>query len=75
MPNPGDLLKLMGFKNKFQSAHPRFTAFIGDVARMGVNEGDIIEVSLIKADGTKTTANMKVNADDVAMVNEIKSMR
>lgn len=75
MPNPADLMKLMGMKNKFQASHPKFVAFLGDVARKGVNEGDIIEVSLIKGDGTKTTANMKVTADDVAMVNDLKNMR
>lgn len=75
MPNPADLMKLMGMKNKFTAAHPKFVAFLGDVARKGVAEGDIIEVSLIKADGTKTTANMRVTADDVAMVNDLKNMR
>lgn len=75
MPNPADLMKVMQMKNKFQSAHPRFCAFISDVARQGVGEGDIIEVTLTKADGTKTTANMRVNAEDVNMVNELKTMR
>lgn len=75
MPNPADIMKFMGFKNKFQAAHPKFVAFISDVARQGVSEGDIIEVSLIKADGTTTKANMRVTAGDVEMVDEIKKMR
>lgn len=75
MPNPADIMKLMGFKNKFESNHPRFVSFIKDVARTGVGEGDILEVSITKPDGTKTTANIKVTADDVVMVNELKTMR
>lgn len=75
MPNPAEIMKLMGFKNRFTSAHPKFVSFISDIARQGISEGDIIEVSVIKADGTKTTANMRVNADDVEMANEIKNMR
>lgn len=75
MPNPADIMKLMGFKNKFQAAHPKFVAFISDVARRGVSEGDIIEVSIIKADGTKTTANMRVTQDDVNMVGELKNLK
>lgn len=75
MPNPADLMKLMGMKNKFTNAHPKFVAFLGEVTRQGVSEGDVIEVSLIKSDGTKTTANLKVNKDDVEMVNDIKNMR
>lgn len=75
MPNPADLMKLMGMRNKFTNAHPRFVAFLNDITRQGVSEGDVIEVSLIKSDGTKTTANLKVNKDDVEMVNDIKNMR
>ncbi len=75
MPNPADIMKLMGMKNKFTAAHPKFVAFLSDVAKKGVAEGDIIEVSLIKADGTKTTANMKVTLSDVEMVNDIKTMK
>ena len=75
MPNPADIMKLMGLKARFEGAHPKFVSFIKDVARVGVSEGDILEVSITKPDGTKTTANLKVTADDVAMVNEIKTMR
>lgn len=75
MPNPADIMKLMAFKNKFQAAHPKFVAFLGDTAKKGVSEGDIIEVTIVKADGTKTTANMKVTSDDVSMVDELKNLR
>lgn len=75
MPNPADIMKLVSMKNMFTSSHPKFVNFISDVARQGISEGDIIEISIIKADGTKTTANLKVNSDDVSMVNDIKNMR
>ncbi len=75
MPNPADIMKLMGMKNKFTQSHPKFVQFISDVARRGGNVGDIIEVSIISPEGTRTTANLKVTEDDVAMVNEIKTMR
>lgn len=74
MPNPADIMKFMGMKNRFESAHPKFVSFIKDVASRGISEGDIIEITLVKADGTKTTANMKVQPGDVELVNEIKSM-
>lgn len=75
MPGPGDIMKFIGLKNKFQAAHPKFVAFLGDVAKKGVNEGDIIEVTLRRGDGTSTTANMKVTADDVTMISELKNMK
>ena len=75
MPNPADIMKLMGMKNKFESSHPKFVAFIKNVAAKGVSEGDILEVTITRADGEKTTANLRVTADDVEMVNEIKNLR
>ncbi len=75
MPNPADIMKLMGMKNKFESSHPKFVSFIKDVAARGISEGDILEVTITRADGEKTTANLRVTADDVEMVNEIKNLR
>ena len=75
MPNPADIMKLMGLKNKFESSHPKFVSFIKDVASRGVTEGDILEVTISRADGTKTTANLRVTQDDVDLISELKSLR
>ena len=75
MPNPADIMKLMGMKNKFESSHPKFVSFIKNVAARGVSEGDILEVTIARADGEKTTANIRVTADDVAIINDIKNLR
>ncbi|MBR5760945.1 MAG: hypothetical protein IK018_01385 [Lachnospiraceae bacterium] len=75
MPNPADIMKLMGMKNKFESSHPKFVSFIKDVAARGITEGDILEVTITRATGEKTTANLRVTADDVQMVEDIKNLR
>ena len=75
MPNPADIMKLMGLKNKFESSHPKFVSFIKDVASRGVTEGDILEVTISRADGTKTTANLRVTSDDVDLISELKNLR
>lgn len=75
MPNPADIMKLMGLKNRFESSHPKFVSFIKDVASRGVTEGDILEVTISRADGTKTTANLRVTKDDVDLINELKTLR
>ncbi|MBO4616055.1 MAG: hypothetical protein J5717_01770 [Lachnospiraceae bacterium] len=75
MPNPADIMKLMGMKNKFESSHPKFVSFIKDVAARGISEGDILEVTISRANGEKTTANLRVTADDVQMVEDIKNLR
>jgi len=75
MPGPGDIMKIIGMKNKFEASHPKFVSFIKDVTSQGISEGSIIEVSITRPDGTKTTANMKVQAGDVEMINELKGIK
>ena len=75
MPNPADIMKLMGMKNKFESAHPKFISFIKDVASRGISEGDILEVTITRATGEKTTANLRVTASDVELVEDLKNLR
>ena len=75
MPNPADIMKLMGMKAKFESAHPKFVSFIKDVAARGISEGDILEVTITRPTGEKTTANLRVTADDVEMVQDLKNLR
>ena len=75
MPNPADIMKLMGLKNKFESSHPKFVSFIKDLASRGVSEGDILEVTIARTDGTKTTTNLRVTPDDVEIISELKNLR
>ena len=75
MPNPADIMKLMGMKNKFESSHPKFVSFIKDVASHGITEGDILEVTITRPTGEITTANLRVTADDVEMVQDLKNLR
>lgn len=75
MPSPADLMKLMSFKNRFESSHPKFVAFVKALSKNGVEEGAVIEVCVKRPDGTELAANLKVTADDVAMVNELKNFR
>ena len=75
MPNPADIMKIMGMKNTFEATHPKFVAFIKNVASRGVSEGDIIDITIHRTDGTATTANMKVTASDVQLVNDLKNIK
>lgn len=73
--NPAALMKIMGLKNKFESEHPRFAAFIGDLFKMGVTEGTVIEITLTRPDGSTATTNMKVKPSDIELVNELKNLK
>lgn len=74
MVNPASVMKLMGAKNKFEKAHPKFAAFFRTVLAQGVNEGDVIEITVTKADGTPITANMRVQQSDLELLNELKNL-
>lgn len=73
MVNPAAIMKLMGAKNKFEQAHPKFAAFFKTVLAQGINEGDVIEITVTKANGTPITANMKVQQSDLELIEELKS--
>lgn len=73
MVNPAAIMKLMGAKNKFEQAHPKFAAFFKTVFAQGINEGDVIEITVTKANGTPITANMKVQQSDLELIEELKS--
>ncbi len=75
MPGMQDIMKLANMKNKFEKNHPKFIAFIKSIAQSGISEGDIIEVTLKKSDGTVTTSNIRITADDVGIINDLRNMR
>lgn len=74
MVNPASLMKLMGAKNKFESAHPKFAAFFSAVFRQGIQEGTVIEITVTKPDGTALTGNMRVQQSDLEIVEELKNL-
>lgn len=74
MVNPASIMKIMGLKNQFTANHPKFAAFFERVVSQGVGEGDIIEVTVTRADGTSITANMRVTQEDLALVEELKNL-
>ncbi len=75
MFNIGNITKILDIKKKFETNHPKFAAMIGTIASGNmVENGSIIELTITKADGTKVTGNMKVNEEDIEMMQQIKSM-
>ena len=73
--NPGNIMKLMGAKNKFQKTHPKVVAFFGKIIREGVPEGSVITMSVEKPDGTKTETNMRVQPSDLELLEELKNLK
>ncbi len=74
MINPGAIMKAMAIKDKFTNAHPKFVAFLKTIAANGLSEGDVVEVT-ITHNGSPITANMKVTADDLQMIEDLKGLK
>lgn len=74
MMKPGDIMKMMQAKNKFQAAHPKFVAFLNYIFRGGMPEGTVIEITVTKPGEEPVTGNMKVVAEDLELLDSLKDM-
>ena len=75
MINPASIMKMAAAGKRFEGNHPKFAAFFKAIMTQGVTEGTIIEIKVTKPDGTNLVGNMKVMADDIALLDEIKNMQ
>lgn len=72
--NPAAILQLMNLWSRFQNNHPKFPKFLSAVVRNGIKEGSIIEIKVTTAEGESYDSNLKVNADDMEMIEQIRKM-
>jgi hypothetical protein len=75
MMNMGNVMKLMNLRNQFVQTHPKFAAFFQNVLAQGIEEGSVIEITVTRPDGAATTGNMRVQASDLKMLQELKNLR
>lgn len=72
--NPTAILQMMNLWSRFQNNHPKFPKFLSAVVRNGIKEGSIIEMKVTTADGESFDSNLKVNADDMEMIEQLKNL-
>ena len=58
----------------FQKNHPKFPKFLKAVAQNGMKEGSIIEIKVTTAEGESFDSNLKISADDMDMIEQLKKM-
>jgi hypothetical protein len=75
MMNMGNVMKLMNLRNQFVQTHPKFAAFFQNVLAQGIEEGSVIEITVTRPDGAATTGNMRVQASDLKMLQELRNLR
>lgn len=75
MPNPMDMMKIMGMWNTFKSNHPKFPKFMATAAQPGVlAEDTIIEMKITTADGRSLETNLKIKKSDIDLFHQLKEM-
>lgn len=68
--NPMKLMQMKGLADKFKANHPKIPGFFNAVAG-AAEEGSVLEMKLTGADGKTLCANIRITADDMALLREI----
>ncbi len=74
MMNPMDLLKLRPLLHNFKENHPKLLQFVRAAAQ-ACDEGSIIEVKLTTSEGKTLITNMKISAEDLELMRELKNLK
>ena len=72
--NPASILQLMNIWSRFQNNHPKFPKFLTAVYQNGLKEGSIIEINVTTADGQSLNSNLKLNAEDMELIAQLKNL-
>lgn len=72
--NPAAILQMMNLWSRFQNNHPKFPKFLSAVVRNGIKEGSIIEIRVTTAEGESFDSNLKVNGEDMEMIEQLKKL-
>ncbi len=74
LQNPAALLQMMNLWNRFERNHPKFPKFLKAVVQKGIKEGSIIEIKVTTAEGENFDSNLKVSAEDMELVSQMKNL-
>lgn len=71
--NPLKLMELRRFKQTFEKNHPRFFPFLQAVSKEALQENTIIDIQVTVPSGHTYKTNLKLTADDIEMLKELKT--
>lgn len=58
---------------RFRKNHPKFPAFIEAVSKNALKDGTLIEITVTTPDGTSYESNLKLNSEDMELLEMITS--
>jgi hypothetical protein len=57
---------------RFERNHPKFPRFLQAVGQECIEDGTVIEISVTKPNGENITSNLRLNAEDMELIQTIK---
>lgn len=60
--------------DRFRAAHPKFPLFLKAVSQDALREGSVIEITVTTPEGKNYCSNVKLNADDMELMETLKQM-
>ncbi len=72
--NPTAIFQMMNLWNRFKQSHPKFPKFMAAVYQNGMKEGSIIEINVTTPDGQSLNSNLKISADDMELIAQLKEL-
>lgn len=72
--NPMSAIKYLTLLNKFKANHPKLPQFIKAAGTIA-DDGTVAEVSVTTSAGKKIVANIKLTADDLRIIEEMRKTK
>ena len=68
------LQKLKSGIDRFRANHPKFPLFLKSVSQDALREGSVIEISVTTPEGKNYCSNVRLNADDMELMETLKNL-
>lgn len=74
MKNPAKLLKLKKMWDGFASRHPKLLRYLAYISDNSLEEGSILDITVIDPEGKSLHSNARLTAEDVQFLKEIRAV-
>lgn len=71
----GMIQKLKGCMDQFRMNHPKFPLFLNAVSQDALVVGSVIEITVTTPEGKNYCSNIKLNENDLELIEQFKSFR
>lgn len=68
------LQKLKSGIDRFRANHPKFPLFLKAISQDALREGSVIEISVTTPEGKNYCSNVRLNADDMELMETLKNL-